>query len=89
MSNALSELTAAAPAELAIAGAERPGFEKARVLLVDDSRLIRMGLRRSLESIGLQNIVEANHGREAIEMLVRERYDLMLLDMEKIGRAHV
>ncbi len=82
MSNALSELTAAAPAELAIAGAERPGFEKARVLLVDDSRLIRMGLRRSLESIGLQNIVEANHGREAIEMLVRERYDLMLLDME-------
>jgi len=61
---------------------DRIGFEKAKVLLVDDSRLIRMGLRRSLESIGLTDIVEANHGREAIEMLARERFDLMLLDME-------
>lgn len=52
------------------------------MLLVDDSRLIRMGLRRSLESIGLKNINEANNGKEAVEMLVRERYDLMLLDME-------
>src|SRR5574343_1859415 len=81
MSNALSGVTSAAT-NLEMGGDERPGFERAKVLLVDDSRLIRMGLRRSLESIGLQNIVEANHGREAIEMLVREPYDLMLLDME-------
>ena len=58
------------------------GFEKAKVLLVDDSRLIRMGLRRSLEEIGLKDIVEAGDGREAIETLVREHFDLMLLDME-------
>ncbi|MFD0668619.1 adenylate/guanylate cyclase domain-containing protein [Ramlibacter sp. MAHUQ-53] len=58
------------------------GLGHARVLLVDDSRLIRMGLRRSLESIGVTDITEANHGREAIEMLVRDRFDLMLLDME-------
>lgn len=81
MSNALSGLTSVTT-NLEIGGDERLGFEQAKVLLVDDSRLIRMGLRRSLESIGLQNIVEANHGREAIEMLVREPYDLMLLDME-------
>lgn len=78
----LPELSQQAPQELDIGGGERLGFENARVLLVDDSRLIRMGLRRSLESIGLQNIAEANHGREAIEMLTREHYDLMLLDME-------
>ena len=81
--SALQTLSAnAASTESDLSGEERPGFEKARVLLVDDSRLIRMGLRRSLESIGLQNIVEANHGREAIEMLVRQPFDLMLLDME-------
>jgi adenylate cyclase len=79
---ALSSLTKGAGSELETAAVDRPGFEKAKVLLVDDSRLIRMGLRRSLESIGLQYIVEANHGREAIEMLVREHFDLMLLDME-------
>lgn len=67
-------------AELAIQ--ERRGLEAARVLLVDDSRLIRMGLRRSLESIGLKDIVEAENGKEAIEVLVRDHFDLMLLDME-------
>ncbi len=83
ISSALPGLKAsAASADLELNGSDRPGFETARVLLVDDSRLIRMGLRRSLESIGLQNIVEANHGREAIEMLVRQPFDLMLLDME-------
>jgi adenylate cyclase len=61
---------------------ERRGPEAARVLLVDDSRLIRMGLRRSLEGIGLKDIVEAENGKEAIEMLVRDHFDLMLLDME-------
>ena len=61
---------------------ERKGLEAARVLLVDDSRLIRMGLRRSLESIGLKDIVEAENGKEAIELLVRDHFDLMLLDME-------
>ena len=55
---------------------------KHRQAAVEDSRLIRMGLRRSLVSIGVTDITEANHGREAIEMLVRDRFDLMLLDME-------
>ena len=77
-------------AKLAVASAEalddgaplKRGLDQARVLLVDDSRLMRMGLRRSLESIGLQDITEAGHGREAIELLARDRFDLMLLDME-------
>jgi len=68
--------------DLELAGGQPLGFEKAKVLLVDDSRLLRMGLRRSLEEIGLTDIVEAGDGREAIEILVREHFDLMLLDME-------
>jgi class 3 adenylate cyclase len=69
-------------AELDIAPSVSSDFEKAKVLLVDDSRLIRMGLRRSLVEIGLTDITEAGDGREAIETLVREHFDLMLLDME-------
>jgi class 3 adenylate cyclase len=68
--------------ELDIAPSVSSDFEKAKVLLVDDSRLIRMGLRRSLVEIGLTDITEAGDGREAIETLVREPFDLMLLDME-------
>jgi len=68
--------------ELEIAPSVSSDFEKAKVLLVDDSRLIRMGLRRSLVEIGLTDITEAGDGREAIETLVREPFDLMLLDME-------
>ncbi len=68
--------------ELDIGPSVSSDFEKAKVLLVDDSRLIRMGLRRSLVEIGLSDITEAGDGREAIETLVREHFDLMLLDME-------
>lgn len=68
--------------ELDLATKAASGFEGAKVLLVDDSRLIRMGSRRSLEEIGLKDITEAGDGREAIEILARERFDLMLLDME-------
>lgn len=68
--------------DLDIAPSVSSDFEKAKVLLVDDSRLIRMGLRRSLVEIGLSDITEASDGREAIETLVREHFDLMLLDME-------
>ena len=70
--------------ELAIEAAAtgRKGLESASVLLVDDSVMLRMGLRRSLEAVGLRNIREANNGKEAIEILMREPFDLMLLDME-------
>ena len=69
-------------ADLDLSTSVSSDFEKAKVLLVDDSRLIRMGLRRSLVEIGLSDITEAGDGREAIETLVREPFDLMLLDME-------
>ena len=54
-------------AELDISAKVSSDFEKAKVLLVDDSRLIRMGLRRSLVEIGLTDITEAGDGREAIQ----------------------
>jgi class 3 adenylate cyclase len=74
--------TSGSAAELDIGAKVSSDFQKAKVLLVDDSRLIRMGLRKSLVEIGLSDITEAGDGREAIETLVREPFDLMLLDME-------
>ena len=62
-------------------GAGQPfGFEKAKVLLVDDSRLLRMGLRRSLEEIGLTDIVEAGDGREAIACLDAAEFTMVVCE---------
>ena len=55
---------------------------QARLLVVDDSKMMRMGISRSLRQIGVQHIEEAAHGRQALERLQNEAFDLMLLDVE-------
>ncbi len=55
---------------------------QARLLVVDDSKMMRMGISRSLRQIGVQHIEEAAHGRQALERLQNEVFDLMLLDVE-------
>lgn len=53
---------------------------KPRILITDDEANIRLMLRTTLESEGYV-IDEAANGQEAVEMLVRQCYDLMLLDL--------
>jgi len=53
-----------------------------RVLIVDDSRSLRLVLKRELNRIGIMNTDAAVDGMSAIEALRREHFDLMLLDME-------
>lgn len=84
-------LTENTPAELAV-DASAQGLsteqrnaqmlEQARLLVVDDSKMMRMGISRSLRQIGVQQIEEAAHGRQALERLQNEAFDLMLLDVE-------
>jgi adenylate cyclase len=50
------------------------------ILIADDNRVNRLLLARGLESEG-HTIVYAEHGREALELLRRQRFDLMLLDV--------
>ncbi|HKK71024.1 MAG TPA: response regulator [Candidatus Krumholzibacteria bacterium] len=51
-----------------------------RVLVIDDSRAIRMILKKTLKSIGAE-VVEAGHGAEALEQLQGgEPFDLALVD---------
>jgi two-component system, OmpR family, KDP operon response regulator KdpE len=52
----------------------------ATILVVDDEPQIRRVLRSTLSHNGY-DVVEANNGQEAIEMVIRERPDLILLDI--------
>jgi adenylate cyclase len=53
----------------------------ARLLVVDDNRVNRLLLVRNLELQG-HAVASAENGRIALEMLRRESFDLVLLDME-------
>jgi sigma-B regulation protein RsbU (phosphoserine phosphatase) len=55
---------------------------QARVLIVDDSRMMRMALVRALRDIGISHTLEAANGLEALQSLRERPCDLMLLDME-------
>jgi len=55
---------------------------EARLLVVDDSKMLRMGIARSLRQLGVNQIEEAVDGQQALQRLEQEAFDLMLLDME-------
>jgi CheY-like chemotaxis protein len=52
----------------------------ARLLMVDDNELNRDLLGRRLRRAGYQ-VTEAAHGRDALDLLAREAFDLVLLDI--------
>ena len=52
-----------------------------RLLVADDNKVNRLLLTRSLELQG-HSVASAENGRVALEMLRREGFDLLLLDME-------
>src|SRR5213080_943199 len=53
----------------------------ARLLVVDDNKVNRLLLTRSLELQG-HSVASAENGRIALDMLRRENFDAVLLDME-------
>lgn len=57
------------------------GYGGARLLVADDNKVNRLLLTRNLELQG-HSVACAENGRVALEMLRRERFDLLLLDME-------
>jgi CheY-like chemotaxis protein len=67
----------------ATASAPSPApLQRASVLVVDDSRTMRLSLIRALNELGFDNIKEAKNGRQALDLVLKEHFDLMLLDME-------
>ncbi|MEM9255548.1 MAG: EAL domain-containing protein [Pseudomonadota bacterium] len=61
-----------------------PGRHEAKILVCDDDQNVRLLTRQCLEAEGMQ-VVEASSGEEAIATFVRERPDLVFLDVEMPG----
>src|SRR6202049_2612950 len=61
-------------------------MNKATILVVDDESQIRRVLRATLSSDGY-DVIEAKDGLEAIDMVIRERPDLVLLDVNMPGMS--
>ena len=55
---------------------------QARLLVVDDSKLMRMGIIRALQQLGVTHIEQADNGQAALDRLQQESFDLMLLDVQ-------
>jgi two-component system chemotaxis response regulator CheY len=51
-----------------------------RVLVVDDSTLARNHIQRVLRNMGIQHLVEARDGKEAIAILQQQMFDLVVTD---------
>lgn len=52
-----------------------------RVLVVEDSPAMRTFVRAALEEDGLADVTEAANGFEALRLLPRERYDVVVTDI--------
>lgn len=52
-----------------------------RILLADDHRVVRQGLRSLLEYNGLEVVAEASDGQEAIQIARGARFDVAVLDI--------
>ncbi|MEQ9397264.1 two-component system response regulator [Haliea sp.] len=59
---------------------------RAKILVSDDDQIVRMLTRQCLEAEGMV-VIEASNGHEALDMFVRERPDLVFLDVEMPGMS--
>jgi class 3 adenylate cyclase len=57
-----------------------PATQPGTILIVDDNRVNQLLLGRGLEQQG-HTLVFAEHGREALDLLRRQHFDLLLLDV--------
>lgn len=53
-----------------------------KILVIDDEDVIRIAVKRILENKTNYHITAVDSGREGLEMLVKESFDLVLLDIK-------
>ena len=59
--------------------------EPIRILLADDHALVRQGTRELLDKqADLEVVAEAGDGREAVQLAIKKRPDVVTLDQEKL-----
>ncbi len=56
-------------------------LEEARILVVDDEKVIREGCARILQKAG-HEVLTANNGRQALDMINDRHFDILLLDIK-------
>jgi CheY-like chemotaxis protein len=57
-------------------------FERKRVLIVDDDGFILGVLEKLLNMLGIESVVRANHGGEALAVLEEQAVDLVISDVQ-------
>ncbi len=55
-------------------------MEEKRILYVDDSPTMRRIIHNSLQKIGMSQIMEAENGVDALEILQKQDFDMMMTD---------
>ena len=60
-----------------------------KVLVVDDSGVMRKIIIRSLNSVGVKDIVEAGDGQAAIDLFKSDTFDLILTDWNMPGKSGI
>ena len=53
----------------------------ARIMIVDDMKMIRTSMRKYLNSIGYENIIEAIDGEDALKQYAAQRPDFIFMDV--------
>ncbi len=61
--------------------APRSGTELPKILLVEDDRVMRMMIRKQIETRKEWQVLEAEDGREALDIVKKQRPDLIVLDL--------
>jgi sigma-B regulation protein RsbU (phosphoserine phosphatase) len=62
--------------------AAAPASEPVELLVVDDSSFNRLLLKRRLGDLGYDRVTMATNGREALDAMARQSFDVVLLDLE-------
>ncbi|MGB6153651.1 MAG: 7TM diverse intracellular signaling domain-containing protein, partial [Pricia sp.] len=57
-------------------------LEGCRILLVEDNKMNQMVIKMAVKKWGNVNLDIANHGGEALDMLIMSNYDLILMDLQ-------
>ncbi len=61
--------------------------ERLRVVVADDHPVFRQGLRMLLEDLGVEVVAEAEDGDGAVAAVLRERPDVVLMDLQMPGTS--
>src|SRR5918994_7416945 len=63
------------------AGAVAPEADRLRAIVADDDPLARRMIKEALQRAGIVVIAEAQNGREAVELTLHYRPDVVLMDV--------